>query len=172
MKIAISGTPGTGKTEVSKELSKILNYTYIDLNELIEKGGLVEGFDSKRKSKIVDTKKLEKLEIPDNSVIDGHLSHFIPVDLVIILRTRPNILKKRLENKGWNSSKVQENVDAEILGICSSEAEDNGQKFVEIDTTDKNPREIAELIKEMIESNKFDTEEIDWLEDYSEMLGD
>ncbi|MCD6398342.1 MAG: AAA family ATPase, partial [Candidatus Aenigmarchaeota archaeon] len=33
MKIGITGTPGTGKTEVSKELSKLLNYKYIDLNK-------------------------------------------------------------------------------------------------------------------------------------------
>lgn len=171
MKIAISGTPGTGKTEVSKELATLLGYKYIDLNKLAEEKGLVVGFDKKRKSKEIDTKKLEELEIDDNSVIDGHLSHFLPVDRIFILRTRPDVLKERLKNKGWNIPKVQENVEAEILGVCSFEAIEENKKIVEIDTTNKKPKDIAKIIKKMIERNKYLEKEIDWLGDYDYMMG-
>ena len=174
MKISITGTPGTGKTEVSKELSKLLNYKYIDLNKLAEEKELIVGFDSKRKSKEIDEKKLKKLEIPDNSVIDGHLSHLIPVDLVVVLRTRPDILKKRLEKRlkenDWDRSKIQENLEAEILGICSYEAFEESKKVIEIDTTNKTSENTAKTIKEMITKKQLKTKEIDWLEDYDSMI--
>ena len=135
---------------------------------------MIVGFDSKRKSKEIDEKKLKKLEIPDNSVVDGHLSHLIPVDLVVVLRTRPDILKKRLEKRleenDWSHSKVQENLEAEILGICSYEAFEESKKVIEIDTTNKTSEKIAETIKEMITKKQLKTKEIDWLEDYDSMI--
>jgi len=58
--ICITGTPGTGKTTLSKKLAKELNYHYIDVNKIIKKYKLSEGYDRKRKTKIVDVKKLNK----------------------------------------------------------------------------------------------------------------
>ena len=40
MIITISGTPGTGKTEIAKELSKITDYDIISIAELLKKGKL------------------------------------------------------------------------------------------------------------------------------------
>ena len=56
--IAVTGTPGTGKTALSKKLAKKLDFYYIDVNNLIAKNKLYEGYDKKRKTKIVDVKKL------------------------------------------------------------------------------------------------------------------
>ncbi len=58
--IAVTGTPSTGKTTLSKELAKKLNFQYIDVNETIKKYKLSEGYDKKRKTKIVDVKKLNR----------------------------------------------------------------------------------------------------------------
>ena len=58
--ICVSGTPGTGKTILAKKLAKKLNFYYIDVNELISKHKLYEGYDRKRKTKIVDINKLNK----------------------------------------------------------------------------------------------------------------
>lgn len=171
-KISVTGTPGTGKTEVSRQLSVILDYNYIDLNQVVDEEGLVSGFDKRRKTKEVDPEKLKELEIPKNSVVDGHLSHHVPGDLVVVLRTRPDILKKRLVKKGWSASKVQENLEAEILGICSYEAREENKRVVEIETTNKKPLEVAKEIKKMIDKKKLKTREIDWLEDYSDMIGE
>ncbi len=169
MKIAITGTPGTGKTSVAKELAEILSYAYVDLNKLVEERGLVTGFDWERNSKIVDTEKMKGLVLPDNCVVDGHLSHFLNVDVVVVLRTNPEVLKERLKKKGWNEKKVQENVEAEILGVCAYEAYESGKKVLEVDTSFKTPEKVALEIKTLIEKNES-TEEIDWLEEYGNML--
>ncbi len=170
MIISVSGTPGTGKTETSKALAGILSYEYIDLNILSEKKGLIIGFDSGRKSKIVDTNKLADLNLPEDSVVDGHLSHFVKSDKVVILRTRPDILKKRILKRNWPLKKVKENLESEILGVCSSEAYDTWgkERIIEVDTTDKTPEESALYIKKHI--NSKNTKEIDWLEDFDYML--
>lgn len=169
MIISVTGTPGTGKTEVSNELAAILSYTYVDLNKLAEKKGLVTGFDEKRGSKILDTDRFNELDIPSDSVVDGHLSHLVMADFIVVLRTRPDVLKRRLLVRDWPQKKVMENTDAEILGICSFEAYETGQKVLEVDTTKRNAKEVAKSIKNLINNNK-DTKEIDWLEKYEYML--
>ena len=42
MRIAISGTPGTGKTVISKKLSEKMKYTLIELNKEIKKHKLYQ----------------------------------------------------------------------------------------------------------------------------------
>ncbi|MBI2557919.1 AAA family ATPase [Candidatus Woesearchaeota archaeon] len=58
--IAVTGVPGTGKTALSKRLAKELGFYYFDVNEFIDKNKLYGAFDKKRKTKIVDIKKLNK----------------------------------------------------------------------------------------------------------------
>ena len=58
--IAVTGTPGTGKTSLSKKLAKRMGFYYMDVNRIISKHKLAEGYDKKRKTKVVDVKKLNK----------------------------------------------------------------------------------------------------------------
>lgn len=169
MIISVTGTPGTGKTEVAKELSLLYGYTYLDLNRFAEEKKLIVGLDKKRGSKIVDTKGLRELFVPDNYVVDGHLSHYVQADVIVVLRTRPDLLEKRLLKRGWPQAKAGENMEAEILGVCSSEAFDTGERVLEADTSDRTPKEAAKTIKDLIDNNK-DTDDIDWLKDYEHML--
>ncbi|MBS3114958.1 AAA family ATPase [Candidatus Woesearchaeota archaeon] len=61
--IAVTGVPGTGKTTIAKKLAKRLNYYYVDVNKIIKKYKLSEGFDRKRRTKVVDIKRLNKVLI-------------------------------------------------------------------------------------------------------------
>jgi len=54
MKISLTGTPGTGKTEVARLLSGLLGWKLIDLNALAAAKGLYEGFDEKLKADLED----------------------------------------------------------------------------------------------------------------------
>ena len=139
--IAVSGTPGTGKTRYSKELCKKKGFLYIDVNKVIEKYKISEGYDKKRKTKIIDVNKLneklieiickEKEKKRKGIVIDSHMSHFLPkryVSLCVITKCSLSELKERLEKRGYSKSKVRENLDAEIFDICRIEALESGHK--------------------------------------------
>ena len=145
---AISGTPGTGKTEVAKALAEKLGYVFIELNKMAAEKDLFEGYDEKRKCSIVniDALKKEVEKLNDNCVLESHYAHDMPADVVIILRTNPGELRKRLEKRGWSKEKIEENVEAEIMEVCKTEALEQGKKVVEIDTTGKTTEDVIEEI--------------------------
>ncbi len=155
--IIVTGTPSTGKTTLSKELAKKLNFQYIDVNETIKKYKLTEGYDKKRNTKIVDVKKLNNAlikeinnfkksiknkktnkNIKNGIIIDSHLSHYLPkkyVDLCVVTKCDLNVLKKRLEKKKYNKAKIRENLDAEIFDVCLNEAKENKHNVIVMDST-------------------------------------
>ena len=143
MIIIVSGTPGTGKTTLSKKLAKELDYRYIDISKLIKEKGLQESYDKKRKCYEVDTRKLNKelikiIKESKNLIIDSHLSHNLSkkyVDLCIITKCDLKKLEKRLKGKKYSKAKVRENLDVEIFDICLNEAREADHKIDVIDTT-------------------------------------
>tara|TARA_B100000315_G_scaffold18746_1_gene16599 strand:- start:111 stop:554 length:444 start_codon:yes stop_codon:yes gene_type:complete len=139
--ICVTGTPGAGKTTLSKKLAKQLDFSYIDVNAMIEKQKMEEGVDKQRDAKIVDPSKLTmalsraigKGRKKNGVIIDSHMSHYLPkekVDFVIVCKCDLVELKKRLEKKGYEKDKIQENMDAEIFDVCYNEAKEMGHKIV------------------------------------------
>lgn len=151
--IIITGTPGTGKTELAKEIAK-KGFEYIDANKLIEQNNLVESFDKKRDTNIVDENKLSDafvklIKTKKNLVIDSHMSHCIPpkyVNVCIVTKCDLKVLKKRLEKKGYSKKKVRENMDCEIFDVCLNEAFEAEHKLLIVDTSVKKPKEIARAL--------------------------
>lgn len=138
--IAVTGTPGTGKTFISKKISLLMKGTYIDLNKLAIKAGLRSGKDAKRGSIMINEnglyKALKPLSGPGKVLIaDSHLSHYLPsskVSLCIVARCPLKTLQRRLKSRGYSTRKIAENLEAEAMGICLSEAQENGHKILEI----------------------------------------
>ena len=158
--IIVGGTPGTGKTTLAKRLAKKLNFHYLDVNKIIEKYNISEGYDKKRDTKIIDTKKLNLAltkeirnfkQSKEGIIIDSHLSHYLPkkyVDLCIVTKCNLKELENRLKKKKYSKSKIRENLDAEIFDVCLNEAKENGHKVIVIDTTkDLNIENISQKIK-------------------------
>lgn len=177
MLIALSGTPGTGKSSVSALLKKE-GYYIINLNELAINKGFVNRTKNRIDPKIIDIKKLNNYIGKNyrNDIlffIEGHASHLLKVvDKVIILRCHPKILKTRLEKKKWNKVKINENIEAETIDIILCEAVEfhHEDDIFEIDTTDKKIRTVLLSIIEIIKSNfiplkKYHIGKIDWSEE-------
>ncbi len=153
MIICITGTPKTGKTEVSGALAGLLGCRVVNLNEFAKQRKLFCGYDRKRGVNVVDTGKLEKevLRISgkgENIILESHYSHLLPCDAIVVLRTNPGELRTRMEKAGWFPEKIEENIEAEIMEICLSEALETGKRVMEVDTTGKTPEKVAREIKE------------------------
>ncbi|HLC60489.1 MAG TPA: AAA family ATPase [Candidatus Nanoarchaeia archaeon] len=156
--IVVTGTPGTGKTTLSKLLGKKLNFYYLDVNNFISKHKLSEGYDRKMQTKIIDVNKLNdklineiKLIQKSNKtnkygkfkqlkgiIIDSHLSHYLPrkyADFCIVAKCGIKELNKRLNRKKFHQSKIKENIEAEIFDVCLNEAKQRKHKIITIDTT-------------------------------------
>jgi Predicted nucleotide kinase (related to CMP and AMP kinases) len=84
MIIAISGTPGTGKHTLAKELAGKTNYGILDLNRILKKG------NKEREVTLKEVNEAFQKNKKDNLLVVSHLSHFIrskSIDFVIVLRT-------------------------------------------------------------------------------------
>jgi adenylate kinase len=140
--IVVTGTPGTGKTKLAKKIAKKNKYLYVDVKKLIKNFKLNECFDKKRKSWIIDIKKLNNLLISviktakfdklKGLVFDSHLAHYLPkkyVNLCIVTRTEPKRLYQRLKQRHYSKSKIQENMEAEIMQIILEEARQRKHKI-------------------------------------------
>jgi adenylate kinase len=177
MIIAISGTPGTGKTKAAKELAKKLGANLISIGSLVKKLGC--RYDKKRRTRIVDVKKLQKAvnkRIDKNrlNIVEGHLAHLLRADRIIILRLNPKELRKRLMKRGWPKAKINENVEAEILDQITAEALQRQKKVFEINAGNRRlVTALARLCRPKILNSflkMYQTGKVDWSERYKKEL--
>lgn len=153
MKIGITGTPGTGKSTVAEALDQEV----ISIKEFAKEKGLgeeVEGIFE------VDVEAVNQ-ELPEDCWVEGHLAHKMDLDYCIVLRTRPDVLEDRLEDRDYNEEKVEENIEAEKMDLILSEAFENS-KIYEIDTTDKSVEEVVQEINEAVNNKEERYAICDW----------
>jgi len=167
--LGITGTPGTGKKSIAPIVAKRLGTECLSLNEIARSYGLMT------KSGAVDTQKLLarlKEDFSRNAVVFGHLLPYaVPpsaLSKVVVLRCEPGVLKERLRLRGYSPSKIIENVEAELIGVVSSDAFDvyGAAKTREVDTTNSSPTEAASAVTEVAASRRRDAPRIDWTLDY------
>ncbi|MEM3586411.1 MAG: adenylate kinase family protein [Candidatus Jordarchaeaceae archaeon] len=174
--IIVSGCPGTGKTTLSSSLANALGLKVVSLGDLVEKEGLYSYVDTDRDTKVADLDRLvpRVVELIKKAsgfvIVEGHYADIVPsqlVELAIVLRTHPEVLRKRLEAKGWNERKIRENIQAEILGSCTFNALEvyGNNRVYEIDTSNLSVEEVVSLAQEIIDKKprNYRAGRINWL---------
>jgi adenylate kinase len=86
-----------------------------------------------------------------NMIIESHYAHDMECDMIVVLRANPGDIRKRALEKGWGKEKTEENVLAEIMEVCKSEAMETGKRVFEVDTTGKKAEKVAGEIVKMID---------------------
>lgn len=176
MHVALSGTPGTGKTSASQLLRKH-GFCVFSLKDIALEHKFILGVDKERQSKILDIQALDRyiaktMIAYDIVFFEGLAAHLLTsMQKVVLLRCHPQKLRTRLQKKGWSAKKIQENCEAEALDIilCETVEKFAQHDIFEIDTTKKTPHDVAQDIK-TITLNKFTPIEkynignIDWSE--------
>lgn len=155
MRVAVTGTPGTGKTTATELLETDLDVVH--LNEAIREEGLYERVDEERDSVVADMDAVaEWLDGRDDVVIDSHLAHHLDVDRVVVLRCRPDVLEDRLVERGEGEASAAENAESEALDVILSEAVDTHgfDSVYEIEATERTPEAVATEIEAVIEGER------------------
>lgn len=174
--MAITGTPGVGKTTVSEILAAKLGALHINIANLVKQEQMTSAYDKKRQTLIADTNRLAQrvqqiaADTAETLIIDGHYATDIlpgrQFTKVFVLRCHPEELRKRMDERGFQGSKVKENLAAEILDVCLADAvADVGEdKICEIDTTHQTAGATASQILSVLRGKERCTIGIvDWL---------
>ncbi|MCX6642652.1 MAG: AAA family ATPase [Candidatus Bathyarchaeota archaeon] len=174
--VLVTGTPGTGKTTISRLISIKLNAEHIDLTTYANVNHLIISRDKLRETDIIDlntvrrsiTQEIKKA--PGSIVIDGHYASDVTkiglVTRIFVLRREPWLLIEELTKRGYSKLKIQENVEAELLGVCLNETafKQDPKKICEIDTSHQNPEDTALLIISILSGAKpCGFGQIDWM---------
>ncbi len=165
MLVAVTGTPGTGKTSSCEVLAR-RGYAVVDLDDVARSGGFITGRDEARQTDEVDVDALrEHLRVPAKiAFLRSHYAHEMDVDLAVVLRCSPKVLRQRLEARGWPPSKVRENVEAEAIDVITQQAVARLPLVYEVDTTTRAPAETADAILEILRGKTRGREpgSVDW----------
>lgn len=166
LRIAVTGVPGCGKTS----LCEIIKYDTISVLDLAKKYDTIIPETINSDTVEIDVELLNKILADEwnnppkeHLLVDGHLSHNLPVNCVILMRCRPDVLENRLKLRNWTEKKISENVESELLSSIVIEL-DKKMKIIEIDTTNNSLDEISKRVNEWIKGDKVTNMlNIDWI---------
>jgi adenylate kinase len=191
MRVALTGTPGTGKTTVADRLAEGSDgdddVDVVHLNDAVRDHGLTERTDEERGSLVVDLEAVAGW-LADRpafesgpTVVESHLAHLFDADRVVVLRCHPAELVERLEARADSDThdppkspemvarSAEENAEAEALDVVLAEAVDrHGEANVyEVDTTGREPEAVAEDVRAVLrgvrDPSAGDVEFTEWL---------
>src|SRR5216110_873121 len=165
MIVAITGTPGTGKSSACAVLS-VRGYAVMDLDVIARREGFIAGRDEARGSDEVDTEAMRRsLHVSAKvAFLTSHYSHRMDANIAIVLRCRPSVLRSRLEERGWPEAKVRENVEAEAINVILQEATSRLPFVFEIDTSNTTAAQTAERVLAILQGKREGHEpgSVDW----------
>jgi adenylate kinase len=175
MRIILTGTPGTGKTKIAPIIAKALSLELIGLKEFVNRHHL---YTMEGKEKAVHVKKLRKMLLHElkgrnNYIVESHLTceFRIPADIIVVLRTHPKILRKRLGQRKYTKRKLEENLFAEMLDYCVQRVEAIYCKHpLELDTSQTTPEAAAKKLIAAIKKKRKTLDRLDYSKELKRVL--
>ncbi|MDE1820252.1 MAG: AAA family ATPase [Euryarchaeota archaeon] len=166
----MTGTPGTGKSTLGTLLSRRgtqAPWRVIEVRDLLAPEGRGR---HRTGAAIIDmalaARRVRKIARDRGKpvLLVGHLAHLLPVSGALLLRCRPDVLRRRLLRRGVKGKQLQSNVEAEMVDVILLEALALGRRIWEIDTTDRTPSSVAGWARSVLRGNvRPHHGMIDWL---------
>ena len=154
-------------------VARALNAELVELSGLVLERRLYSGYDEERSSFVVDEARLRdelrKLALEKGRlVVVGHYGEVVDDDVlhrIVVLRLDPRELARRLIDRGWPPEKVRENVESELMGVCTSNAlaEHPPEKVCEVDVSGRSIDDVADEVVAIILGSKPCRVYVDWL---------
>ncbi len=154
------------------ELASRLGVTYVNLSDLVIGEGLYIERDVVRDTYVVDEDRLVNRIVgllkEGDLIVDSHYGEIVPdylVRFIFVLRLNPVSLYRKLVERGWGESKILENVEAEMLGVCTYNAlsEHPVGKVCEVDVSGKETSDVVNEIVEVLNGLRECHVGVDWL---------
>jgi adenylate kinase len=174
--LVVVGSPGVGKSSISRLLATHLKGRCINVGDLVKDEDLDSGVDKQRDTLIADVERVaEKIaviiqDVEGYVVVEGHFAMDVvreeDVVFAFVLRRNPDELRDALEQRKYAKEKIAENVAAEILDVCLFDAVQAYQesKVHEIDVSGKKPEDVVSEIIDVIQGHRKPRRGIvDWL---------
>jgi len=182
--IIVTGTPGVGKSELSRLLARETQSELINLGELVKREKLYRRFDPSTRSYIIDERRTRRClqgiftsSTGKRLVVETHwLGKFMPKRLgmvAIVVRLDPLILARRLNARKWPKRKTWENVEAELIDLSLYESLNflGPKRVYELDATRKRPRELLkEALRILSVGEGWDGQTPNWLARYDPVV--
>ncbi|KAL8142421.1 hypothetical protein V2J09_015453 [Rumex salicifolius] len=127
--ILVTGTPGTGKTTMSSALAEATQLQHINISEFVKEKNLHDGYDEEFDCHVINEDLVcdeleDKMEV-GGIIVDYHGCDFFPerwFDRVVVLQTDNTLLYDRLSKRGYEGSKLSNNIECEIFQVLLEEA--------------------------------------------------
>uniref|UniRef100_A0A182QZT9 Adenylate kinase isoenzyme 6 homolog n=1 Tax=Anopheles farauti TaxID=69004 RepID=A0A182QZT9_9DIPT len=161
--ILVTGTPGTGKSELCRRLVEQLGLQWRSVSEIVSENKFVEEYDEEFECPVLDEDRLldylEPLMQHGGNVVEYHSSEFFPerwFAAVYVIRCSTSLLYDRLQARDYGKHKIKSNMECEIFQIPLDEARDAYRKEI-----------IYELVSDTEEDLVTNVQQIrDWLEQW------
>ncbi|HTT45977.1 MAG TPA: AAA family ATPase [Thermoplasmata archaeon] len=164
--VALTGTPGTGKSTVAARL--ISAWRTVEVSDLalqLRTGRRI------RSGSEVDVRATARAwragRAPDVDVVVGHLSHLLPIRDVVVLRCHPRELARRLGRARRGSERERfANLVCEATDAVLVESLSLHRRVWEVDTTGRTPESVArEVARRIRRRGPPSYGRVDWLSD-------
>ncbi|CAL1288932.1 unnamed protein product [Larinioides sclopetarius] len=157
------GTPGTGKSTLSSEISEACSMEWINISELAKANNYFEEYDEGLACHVLDEDKVvEELEEKiqeGGKIVDYHGCDFFPenwFDIVFVLTTDNTVLYDRLVKRGYSGKKLENNIQCEIFQTLLDEAKSSYNERIVHKLNSNTPDDMQSNIEQICQ----------WIETY------
>lgn len=150
--MALTGTPGTGKSTVAAVLRAdptLGHWHVLEVADILPRREGVSapgpvpvdlGAAARR------VRQWAKTPGHEEYLVVGHLAHLLPIQEVMLLRCRPSEIDRRLRAKGVSEEDIASNVESERVDVVLKEALSLGRVVWELDATSRSPAEVVRWV--------------------------
>ncbi|XP_022118460.1 adenylate kinase isoenzyme 6 homolog [Pieris rapae] len=163
--ILITGTPGVGKSTISKKLADRTKFTWRDVSKLAEEYNCLDEYDPEYQCPYLNEDKLldimEGMMAKGGNIVDYHGCEFFPerwFDGVFVIRTNNTTLYDRLAVRGYTGKKLDDNIQCEIFETILEEAQSSYKPEIVIQLQNETEEQLLSNVQSIV----------DWIERWKE----